>query len=113
MLDYDMKDHSVRLMVNDPVAVAYEWIKAWAENLSAQDSGNEDYGHRTVTMDELIDTAMTHVEAEPASWGGDFISNGGQFEGTYVPEIFWDHLAALKGIEIPETNRNNFFSCSC
>lgn len=104
--DYPESEHQVRVACGDPVALAYEWISAYAKNLS----GDSEY--ETVTVEELIDTAMTHVDTNDR-WGGDYISRGGLLEGVYVDDTFWDKLAILKGIEIPESNRNNFFSCSC
>lgn len=102
--DYPEDQHQVRLMAGDPMAQAYEWIKAYAENLT--DRAEDE----VVTMDELIETAMTHVDTS-SRWGGDYISRGGAFEGFSTDPTFWDKLAILKNIEIPTEKRNNFFSC--
>lgn len=61
-------------------------------------------------VDELINTAMSHVTDD--GWG-DYISRGGAFEGQYTDPTFWDKLAILKDLEIPQEKRNNFFSCAC
>lgn len=105
--DYPEDQHQARLMAGDPMAQAYEWIKAYADNLSDRD---HDGDH--VTMDELIETAIDNVEST-SKWGGEYLSKGGLLEGVSVDPTFWDKLAILKNIEIPQEKRNNFFSCSC
>lgn len=110
-LPYDPETHKVRVMCGDPVALSYEWIKAYAENLSDRAKNQSDeYNTSEVTVDELIDSAMSNMD--PNSWGN-YIIRGGAFEGYQVEPLFWEKLAILKGIEIPQENQNNFFSCSC
>lgn len=99
----------VRVMCNDPQALAYKWIVAYLENLN--DRIDDDDGEK-ITLDELIETAMTHMD-ENSRWGGDYIVRGGAFEGEGTDPTFWDKLAILRDIEIPEEKRGNFFSCSC
>lgn len=106
---YPDDQHSVRLMCGDPIAIAYEWISAYVENLNSRI--DEDDGS-LITMDELIETAMSHVDSE-SSWGGDYLIRGGAFEGVDVDPMFWDKLSILKQITIPQKNRNSFLSCSC
>lgn len=114
-LDYDMGEHEVRLMVQDPKALAYEWIKAYVDNLNDRididnDGHDDDWGPaEPITIQEVIQVASSHLED---GWG-DYINRGGTFEGFYTEDTFWDKLAILKGIEIPTEKRNNFFSCSC
>ena len=98
----------VRASLGDPVAEAWLWIKAYADSLS----GEYDDFEYTVYPDELIDTAMSHVESE-SQWGGDYLVKGGLLEGKDVDPLFWDKLAILKEIEIPQSNRSSFFDCSC
>lgn len=100
--------HRAAAMMGDPRALAKDWITAWLEEVNAQlgdGDGNE------ITFEGLISTAMTHVGT--TTWGGDYISRGGAFEGFYTPDEFWDKLADYKGINIPSKDRGNFFSCSC
>jgi hypothetical protein len=111
-VDYDPSEHESRLLCGDPQACAWEWIRGYARNLSDSAYDDDEPGWGSVTADELIETGMTHVESE-SRWGGDFISKGGLLEGRSTDPIFWDKLAALKGLEIPHDKRNNFFSCSC
>lgn len=103
--------HEARLMVGDPAAQAYEWIKAYADNLSDQcaEYSCNDYQHDGVSIDELISAG----ESQLGDGWGEYISRGGVFEGEHLDPTFWDKLAILKGIEIPSEKRNNFFSCSC
>jgi hypothetical protein len=110
-LPYPEDEHEVRLMVNDPQALAYEWIKAYGANLSGRTGGDDDE-YVEISADELINTAMTHVKPE-RSWGGDYIVRGGLLESVNTDPLFWDKLAILKEIDIPAEKRGNFFSCSC
>jgi len=110
MYDYPPEEHEVRVICGDPKALAYEWIKAYALNLS--DPVDDEDGYGSVTAEELIETAMSNVNARPGAWGN-FLSKGGLFEGTGVEPMFWDKLAILFDIDIPESKRDNFFSCSC
>ncbi len=50
-----------------------------------------------------------HLWTGPHSGEG----RGGAFEGFSVDPTFWDKLAIIKEIEIPDESRNSFFSCSC
>lgn len=109
-LPYPAEEHQARLMCGDPVALAYEWLKGYAENLNSQmetSSYGEDYA--PITVEELIETGMSHVGD---GWG-DYISRGGSFEGVSLDMTFWDKLSIFKQIEIPQDNRNSFLSCSC
>lgn len=100
-----------RMICGDPAALGYAWIEAYNENLNNMLQGHreDDYEHYGITVDELIDTALTHVED---GWS-DYIVRGGVFEGFSMDPTFWDKLAALKGIDIPSDKRGTIFSCSC
>ena len=107
---YDDKEYQAFVIVGDPQALAFEWIRAYTENLNqyVRTDDDEEYNHPLVTVSELIDVGLS-----AAKGGWDYISRGGAFEGISVEPMFWDKLAILKEIEIEEDNRNSFFSCSC
>lgn len=113
-------ERKVRQAILDPQAVAYAWIEAYAKNLSAQVSEyaqdmaeDDDYCNSdSVTVDDLIQVGLSQLDTKD-SWGGDYISRGGTFEGQGVDPMFWDKLSILIGQEIPSDSRNGFFSCSC
>lgn len=100
---------SVRRMVGDPLMLAYAWIEAYVENVNNMLNRDED---NPISVDELIETAFSHIESNH-SWGGDYIVRGGTFEGYQMDPTFWDKLAILKQIEIPQDRRQDFFSCAC
>jgi hypothetical protein len=106
---YPVEEHDARVMCADPQALAYAWMTGYLDNLNSR-IGSDD-GH-DITMDELIQTAMSHLD-ENSRWGGDYITRGGAFEGEGTDPTFWEKLAIFKGIDIPEEKRGNFFSCSC
>jgi hypothetical protein len=110
--DYPEIEHVGRLLSGDPKAVAWEWIRAYCENLSSDGDPEDGYGSGIVTPEELIEIALTHVESEDR-WGGDYLNKGPLLDGVSLDPTFWDKLAALKDLEIPNDKRNNFFSCSC
>lgn len=59
-----------------------------------------------VDYDELIDRAKAY------QMSGEYWSEGGRFEGEYVPNEFWDHYQNATGNTVG-SDRGNFFSCSC
>lgn len=105
-MDYPLEQHKARLICGDPVAEAYEWISAYAKNLTEMcDEGDE------VTVDELLECADSQQEG--SRWGGDYISRGGAFEGYQVEDMFWKKYAIFRGKELENLNQYSFFSCSC
>lgn len=101
---YDTEHHKAKLLLLDPQAVAYEWIIHYVENLNDM----VDHGS-SITLEELLETADSH---RGGSWG-DYIVRGGAFEGYSLDMTFWDMYSTLLGEEIPQEDRNSFFSCSC
>jgi hypothetical protein len=106
-------DMKVRVMVGDPVAIAYLWLVAYLENINSMITGSHDeFNYQgELSFDELIDTALSHV-GDDDPWG-DYITRGGIFEGFRMDPTFWDKLAILKEIDIPQSQRGTIFSCSC
>lgn len=113
-LDYAESEHDARMLVGDPKAMAWAWIYSYAKGLGGSagwgDDDEDDYVE--VTPEELIKTAMGNLETTDR-WGGEYIVKGGLLEGVRVDPTFWDKLAILKDLDIPQDKRNNFFSCSC
>lgn len=103
---YPQEEHTARVMVGDKPALAWEWIKAYAANLTDQCNGE---GRDEVTPEELIETANSHQDG---SWG-DYITRGGAFEGESVESTFWDKYAEFTGRDRDSIEENSFFSCSC
>lgn len=99
-------EHKVKLLLGDPKAEAYEWIKSYAERLS--DDPSSEYYEGSITAEELIETAKNNLDG-----GWDYISKGGLLEGEYVSDEFWDKLSIYLEKDIPSGDRDNFFSCSC
>lgn len=96
-----------------PQEEAYQWIVEYANRLTLMVAESYDGEYQDgVSAEELIDTAMSHVNSG-SSWGGDYLVRGGAFEGVGTEREFWNKLAIYKGINIPEDDRNSFFSCSC
>jgi hypothetical protein len=56
---------------------------------------------------ELLDAAKAYLES------GDYLNEGGRWEGVYTPDDFWDHYETVTGTKVPLVKRGNFFSCSC
>lgn len=118
-LPYAEEEHFVRVAINDPVAVGYEWIKKYAENLTDRvseyynDDAEPEYsGGEPITAEDLIEVGSSWIDTGNR-WGGDYITRGGTFEGEAVDPTFWDKLSLILEIEIPQDKRNSFFSCSC
>lgn len=71
-----------------------KWLRHFAEKVDA------DYG-------EMMAIAATHCGED--EWSGDYLSEGGKWEGQGTPDEFWTHFAAVTG----KTGRGGIFSCSC
>lgn len=108
-LPYPVEEHGPRLMCGDPVAQAYEWIRAYARNLSDQVASASDSYGGDVTVDELMETADSH---QGEGWG-DYIGRGGTFEGEDVDPTFWEKYAIVRGKPLDEVEQNSLFTCSC
>lgn len=75
---------------------AEHWLRRFAFDVDA------DYN-------EMIGVALTHCDDR--RWG-DYLSEGGKWEGQVTPVEFWDHLKTLTGKE-PKDGPTEIFSCSC
>ncbi len=106
-LPYNESEHSARLAMNDPKANAYEWIKAYAKQLSREDDPDD---REHVSVDELITHALARIE-HPESW--DCLVKGGALEGMSTDPMLYDKIAILYDLEIEDHQKVNFFSCSC
>jgi hypothetical protein len=60
-----------------------------------------------IDADEMIQAAHEYID------GGIYLCDGGRWEGTYTPDEFWPHFEVLTGRKVPDSDRGNFFSCSC
>lgn len=72
-----------------------QWLMDYANDI------DESYEH-------VMEVADSHQVKDSY---GDYISQGGRFEGEVTPDEFWDHYAIVRGVETPI--RASFFSCSC
>lgn len=110
---YDLELHQAALILGDPIAEAYEWLRAYAANLTDQCSDDEYYSgsNSEITVVELLETADSH-QGGSDNWG-DYITRGGAFEGQSVDSTFWKYYAIFKEIPREEVNEQSFFSCSC
>lgn len=75
------------------ITPSQQWVTEYADRIG-------------VSYDDLMRHAKDHVEH------GSYWVEGGRFEGESLPDGFWEHYEKITGEEV-ETNRDNFFSCSC
>ena len=106
---YKEEEHQGRLVLGDPQAEAYAWIMAYADQITEQAQHGYSSGDANYTAEDLITIAESHKKG---GWG-DYICHGGAFEGTGVDPLFWDKLSIVLDEEVPDKDRNGFFSCSC
>ena len=109
---YKEGEHQGRLVLGDPQAEAYAWIMAYADQITAQaQTDTESYSEHEphYTAEDLITIAKSNMHG---GWG-DYICHGGAFEGEGVDPLFWDKLSIVLDEEVPDEDRNGFFSCSC
>jgi hypothetical protein len=60
-----------------------------------------------ISYEELMDAASDYHHH------GNYLSDGGKFEGVSIPIGFWDAYQAVTGETVPKEDQDNFFSCSC
>ena len=111
---YKEGEHQGRLVLGDPQAEAYAWIMAYAAQITEQARNQGDEGwyssrDANYTAEDLITIAKSNMNG---GWGG-YICHGGAFEGEGVDPLFWDKLSIVLDEEVPDKDRNCFFSCSC
>lgn len=78
----------------DKTVASKEWLAMFAQSLGM------DY-------EELIDAAKRYATY------GDYLIQGGRFEGVSTPRGFWDHYENATGETVCDDDRGSFFSCSC
>ncbi len=92
--------------VIDPTAASEAWIRAYADQID-------------LTYNRLMSGADDWVAGQPSKWGegkwwdGEYLVDGGTLEGVSTDPEFWRHYAIVRGRDVPEQARTNFFSCSC
>lgn len=89
-----LRPEKTRSLDEPEVKAAREWIYNFAQGVGL------DY-------DELIEAAGDYLDH------GDYLVKGGDLEGEYVPDEFWDHYEIIKKEKVEENDRGSFFSCSC
>jgi hypothetical protein len=72
-----------------------EWLRAFALTCDG------------IGYDELMQAAERYLRT------GAHFSQGGRFEGMYVPEEFWDHYEKATNTSVEGDQRGSFFTCSC
>lgn len=100
----DEKDMMVRVMVGDPLALAWQWIVQYTKNVNSNLAIDEE----RITVDDMIDVAMVSIDG-----GWEYISRPSLESNRTVDPTFWEKLAILKEIDIPQDSRGSFFTCSC
>jgi hypothetical protein len=68
----------------------------------------EDYALRLgLDYQQLMDGADDWVRR------GEYLCEGGLLEGSYTSDEFWDHYQIVTGKHVNESEKTNFFTCSC
>lgn len=60
-----------------------------------------------LSLEELLAGARSYLRR------GDYMIDGGKWEGFSIPDDFWEHYVVYTGEAVEERDRYNFFSCSC
>lgn len=82
------------------VADAWAWIDNYCDGLGL-DTG------------EMMDYADSWVSAERRGTWGDYLCKGGDLEGEYVSDEFWDMYDIVRDDDTTHKGRGSFFTCSC
>ncbi len=60
-----------------------------------------------LSFDEMIDGAEQYL------LHGDYLCEGGRWDGFWLDDAFWPAFEIVTGRTVPEDDRGSFFSCSC
>lgn len=60
-----------------------------------------------IGYDSLMEAAESYLNC------GEYLCDGGRYEGTYLPDAFWDHYEVVTGKKVDSNDRGSFFSCAC
>lgn len=88
------RPEKVRSLEDEAEAQSKQWLQNFAD------------GH-DITYDEVMSAAQDFLDH------GEYLCDGGKFEGDYVPDEFWDHYQVVKKEKVDENDRGSFFTCSC
>lgn len=105
---YPRMVHSLRhvwthpAFADEPIALSATAAKRASEQVL--DKVADDAG---LSRAALIEGAIDYVD------NGEYLIQGGKWEGFSIPDDFWTHFEVVTGRKVPEENRGNFFSCSC
>lgn len=95
-------------------AIPDEPERSHGATTSASERWLREYAEQTdVTYSRLMDGARAYVESRRRDGWGEYIIDGGRYEGVSVPDDFWTHYEAVTGEVVSEAHRGTFFSCSC
>jgi hypothetical protein len=61
---------------------------------------------------EMMRVAASHCEDSKNRWG-DYLSEGGKWEGQSTPDEFWTHFQNVTGKKPKDDDKPGIFSCSC
>ncbi|AFC21951.1 hypothetical protein GAP32_492 [Cronobacter phage vB_CsaM_GAP32] len=78
---------------------AWQWIHNYADGLG-------------LDVDELMEYADMWVSSERRGGYGEYLCKGGDLEGEYVSDEFWDNYDIVRD-ERTDNERGSFFTCSC
>lgn len=79
---------------------AWEWIQKYADGLG-------------LDVNELMDYADDWVSCERKGTWGNYLCKGGDLEGEYVSDEFWDNYDIVRQDDTTVLGRGSFFTCSC
>lgn len=79
---------------------AWNWIKNYANGLG-------------LDVDELMDYADMWIDSRRRGSWGSYLCKGGDLEGEYVSDEFWDNYDIVRDRSTDEDERGSFFTCSC
>lgn len=109
---YPQELHVLHLAAQRPQALAFEWIKAYIDQLNAmiEYDGRQD----TLGYEEFIQITVDWYNASQDSneWP-DYLTKGGAFEGFSLDPLYWEKLSIFLDTPLKDEYCQAYFSCSC
>lgn len=100
------------LYPNTITSLRHEWEHP-AFGKKAPDANSEIWLREFAVIEAQLSYESLLAAAHGYLKDGDYLCEGGTWEGFHLPDEFWDHFEVVTGRKVSTADRGNFFSCAC